>query len=123
MSIPVDALTAAGAAIFGSLSVYASNKFTARKTSQTENRKVDLSEFELFKKSYAETISDFKERYTEQEEKIEKMEYLLRLALKHIQDLRKDMREHDVRPSHQPPAELESLLWTLADTPAPRQGD
>jgi uncharacterized coiled-coil protein SlyX len=118
MSIPVDALTAAGSAIFGSLTVYASSKFQARKNAQTENRKVDLSEFELFKKSYQETITDFKERYTEQEEKIEKMEHLLRLALQHIQDLRRDMREHDVNPSHQTPEELEPLLWTLGGGPS-----
>lgn len=109
----MDALTAAGAAVFGSLTVYAGNRFSTRKTAQTEDRKVDLSEFELFKKSYQETIAEFKERYTAQEEKIVKMEHLLRLALQHIQDLRKDMREHDVLPSHQTPTELEPLLWTL----------
>lgn len=123
MSIPLDALLAAAAAVFGSTTVYAGTRMTARKTAEVENRKVDQNEFELFKKSYLETIQEFKERYTEQEEKIDKMEHLLRLALQHIQDLRKDMRKHDVRPSQQPPAELETLLWTLADTPVNPQGE
>lgn len=118
MSIPLDALIPAGAAIVGSLTVYAGARFTARGTTATENRKVKLSEFELFKKAYYEQITEFKERYVEQEEKLNRMEHLLRLALKHITDLRADMRQHDVSPSHGTPAELETLLWTLTDDEA-----
>jgi hypothetical protein len=86
-----------------------------RKTQATENRKVDLNEFEVFKKAYYEQIAEFKERYAIQEQKMNKVERLLRLALKHIRDLRTDMRQHEVIPSHGTPPELETLLWTLTD--------
>jgi hypothetical protein len=115
MSVPLDTLITTGAVVFGSLSTYAGTRYMGRNTNATENRKVKLSEFETFKEAYYEQIAEFKERYATQEAKMNKVERLLRLALKHIRDLRTDMRQHDVIPSHGTPSELESLLWTLTD--------
>jgi hypothetical protein len=115
MSVPLDALIPAGAAVFGSAVVYAGTRLTSRRTQDTETRKVNLAEFETFKKAYYERIAEFEKRYETQERKMNTVERLLRLALLHIRDLRADMRQHDVIPTHTTPPELETLLWTLTD--------
>jgi hypothetical protein len=115
MSVPLDALIAAGAAVVGSLTVYAGTRFTGRNSQAVENRKLNISEFETFKVAYNERLEEFEKRYEDQERKMNTVERLLRLALRHIRDLRIDMRQHDVIPSHPTPSELESLLWTLTD--------
>ena len=115
MSIPVEALITAGSAVFGSLLLYMGTRLSSRSSAATENRKVKLSEFEAFKKAYYEHIEEFEDRYKVQEEKMTRVESLLRLALKHILDLRSDMRQHDVYPTKGTPPELETLLWTLSD--------
>jgi hypothetical protein len=124
MSIPLEALITAGAGIFGSAALYAGTRFAAKGTAATENRKVKLTEFEAFKTAYYERIEEFEDRYKVQEEKMTRVEGLLRLALKHIVDLRADMRRHDVNPTKGTPPELETLLWTLSDDEVQaRQGE
>lgn len=115
MVVPLEALVTAGAAIVGSVTAYGSTRFVAQRTQATEDRKVDLDEFDLFKKTYYEQIAEFKERYAVQEAKMTQVERLLKLALRHILDLRTDMRQHEVNPSHRTPPELEAILWTLTD--------
>lgn len=129
MSIPLEALLTAGAAAFGSLMLYTGARVNARSTKAVEDRKVNLTEFEAFKKAYQERMEEFQVRYDHQEAKMNKVERFLRLALKHILDLRADMRQHDVNPTHRTPPELERLLWTLSDDddepmpPQTEQGD
>jgi hypothetical protein len=60
-------------------------------------------------------MEEFEKRQEDQEAKTIKVERLLRLALRHILDLRSDMRRNAVNPTHGTPPELEALLWTLTD--------
>lgn len=125
----MDSLVSAGAAIVGSLCVYGGARFASRNTKATEDRKLKSSEFEVFKEAYHERMAEFEKRQEVQEAKTVKMERLLRLALRHILDLRSDMRRNAVNPTHGTPPELEALLWTLTDDepvhvpPAPENGD
>lgn len=122
MSATFDTLVTAGVAVFGSASVYAGVRLRDRSHRGLENRKVTISEFELFKESYYEQIAEFKDRYAVQEAKMKQVERLLRLALGHILDLRTDMRRKQVIPSHSTPPELESLLWSMTDEEAAAGG-
>jgi hypothetical protein len=111
----MDGLASAGAAVVGSLCVLGGARFTSRNTRATEDRKLNSSEFEVFKKAYQERMEEFEKRQEDQEAKTIKVERLLRLALRHILDLRSDMRRSAVNPTHGTPPELEALLWTLTD--------
>lgn len=121
MNIPLDALVTAGVGIFGSAAGYAGTRFMSRRADATENRKVDLQQFETFKAAYYEQLGELKAREAERDAQMNKIERLLRQALRHILDLRTDMREQGVHPSHTAPPELESLLWSFGsgDAPAP----
>lgn len=111
----MDSLVSAGAAVIGSLCVLGGARIASRNTRATEDRKLTSSEFEIFKTAYHEQMADFEKRQADQEAKTVKMERLLRLALRHILDLRSDMRRNAVNPTHGTPPELEALLWTFAD--------
>jgi hypothetical protein len=115
MSTTVDTVITVGGAVFGSLTIFAAARLRTKIAGAIENRKVTLSEFDLFKESYIQDMTEFRSRYAEQEAKMTKVERLLRLALTHILDLRADMRAQSVNPSHATPRELVSLLWTITE--------
>lgn len=116
MNIPLDTLVSAGAGIFGSITAF----MGVRLMSRTENRKVKNSEFRLIMDGYNERIKELEKRYAEQDQKLNKVENLLRQALRYIVNLRADMRTQGVHPTHAAPAELESLLWTYDPATSPQ---
>jgi hypothetical protein len=118
MSTTVDTVITVGGAVFGSLTIFAAARLRTKIAGAIENRKVTISEFDLFKESYIQDMTEFRSRYAEQEAKMTKVERLLRLALTHILDLRADMRAQSVNPSHATPRELVSLLWTITEDEA-----
>lgn len=115
----LDAVTAVTSSVITSGLLYAGTRYVAKsskKVSETqasvESRRVSISEFEMFKTAYNEQMDRLETRYEKQEAKVSRLEALLKLALRHIRDLRIDLRSHAVTPTA-PPPDIERLLWSL----------
>lgn len=116
-----DALIGAIATVAAGLLLLLGNRFVARQSRavgeqqiEVDRRKVDQEAFDRFIARYEADRQRQEEEMDEQRTVLDSTRALLRTALKHINLLRREMRNHDQTPPPLPET-LETVPWSLFD--------
>lgn len=116
-----QALLAVLSSAITGLLLYLGNRYVARQTRtvgeqqiEVDRRKVDQEAFDRFIARYESDRERQEEEMEEQRTVLENTRALLRTALKHINLLRREMRDRDITPPPLPDT-LETVPWGLLD--------